>query len=178
MIDRGIWTSPAWAWLHLFPLMRMAYSYRVEDMRAYLIDHNRREIGGRSKSGAITGRGYLVRKLLPFIQSYRIEERLLAGVDWRQLTDREAGLMAGEPLAIKLANLGVIFPEVTGYWRPVNSAVGQFSGVDMMADHFTVEVKTEVLFSENLFVQTAEYRHNVHALRGGGNRFVSVPRLS
>jgi hypothetical protein len=80
--------------------------------------------------------------------------------------------------------LANIFPliegraDVGGPWHLVDDISSQFGGVDMRAGNFSAEIKTELLWSSRLFVQTAERGHNVHCLRNGGQRYSSVRPLA
>lgn len=186
MIEHGITTSTADYWVHMHPLEAKIYGYGVIEMRrslppilpddnAYTIvsKETYRLIDGKSKNGRVTGRGYLVEKKFAWVRDVPFD--YLKGIPWAQLTDRELGLVYGEPVVLRLLNDSVIFPKMRKPFEFVKHKHEQFEGRDLTNGQITIEAKTEVVRSDNLFVQVYELAHDVHTTRDGETRRIDMP---
>jgi hypothetical protein len=172
MIEHGIFTSKADFWAHLFPLEQSIYVYRVSRMR-WWINHirtthfHRGKVAGYSKgSGNATGLGELVPKQKDWIKKHFVPTSYLADHDWENCTDRENGVR-GQIVGKNLLSDGIF--ELPVIWTPhVVSREEQNAAIDYrakLAIDIAIEFKTEILKSENLFVQTDEYGHDPHITR-------------
>lgn len=172
MIEHGIFTSQADLWAHLFPLEQAIYVYRVSRMRWWInyirtTNFHRGKISGHSKgSGNATGLGELVPKQKEWIKKHFVPADYLADHDWENGTDRENGVH-GQIVGKNLLSDGVL--ELPLVWIPREvSRSEQNSSIDYrakLATEVAIEFKTEVLKSENLFVQTDEHNHDPHITR-------------
>lgn len=169
MKEHGIMTTCADYWVHLIPVDRKVYWYRVDLCREFIERTNPPSTIGRSKDGTPTGFGFLIRRDSYFVQEADVSPKYLAGIDWNDLTQRQLGL-AGEARIWSLIEHRVVrFP----IERVVTSRekAEQFAGMDFQVKFFgafRVEGKTENVRSQNLFVQTRERGHKVHLVQKDG----------
>lgn len=161
MIEHGIRTTEAYAWVHFFPLEANAYAYRVADAIAFVNRIHLPERVGRSKDGACTGAGYVIPRHLDFIVCSEVPNEYIESVNWRCMSDREFGLM-GERIGLELIEHGVI--RVPQRIVTLQSEESQFKAVDAEAGG-AYEIKTERRKSANLFIQTRERGHRVHLVQ-------------
>lgn len=137
---------------------------------------------GKSKDGTTTGKGYLVLKTEPFIAQVPVPKKLVEAFDWDNGTDRQKGLIWGEQVLEWMIALK--------YWSPplwhihkFRTKTRQFKGGDFQLSVFTplIELKTEFVKSQNIFVQTNEEGHRVHQIKDESGaiqtRFTSAPGL-
>jgi hypothetical protein len=179
MTEHGITTTKADYWLHLFPLLRRVFWYRVEHCRAYIAQRKPVETIGRSKDGTPTGGGYLIPQDTYFVRSETIPPSYIEHADWPSLTDSEAGLIGQEIGFVLIEHRVVIFP--AAYVTALNSRQAQLAATDCqvswMPKRITVEIKTERLTTRNLFVQRSERGHRVHLTKSGELRVTTSPSL-
>lgn len=181
MIERGIHTTLADFWIHLHPCDEPAwvYWYSVLTMRRWIQLTKPAEHIGRSKDSSRTesGRGYLISKNSPIIDSSYVPPCFVNWFVWDKGTDRENGLY-GELVIIALIEQGIITLH-----RKVslsNSSKEQYSGIDGSVEWHkpsTWEAKTETYISNNLFIQTREKFHKPTFTRDGRERPTNLPGL-
>ena len=118
-------------------------------------------VAGRSKDGSVTAYGYLIPRDLSFIAEVPVPSEVLAGYDWDHATDRQSGLVYGEPVFERLVAMGAVeFPMAK--IRRLDKKQEQNAVGDFILES-AIELKTEMLHkTRNLFVQTAEGGHQVH----------------
>jgi len=181
MIKRGIWTTKADFWIHLFPLEMVLYWYLVRHMQAHLED--KKDVGlidGHSKDGAVTGRGYLVPRNLPFIEKIDVPASMVAEFDWEGGNDRQVGLLWGETVVDWMAATNKLrIPFFTASrlsTRKEQFELGDFGIQFHMPTIQIAELKTEKVKSQNLFIQREEGGHRVTLVRdrSGGVRNVNT----
>lgn len=125
MKTRGITTSGADFWAHLFPEAARLYWYPVIAMRSWIADKKPQLRAGRSKDGSVTGGGYTIPKDAPFIAQTKVPDRMLAEFDWaRANTDRQRALW-GEEILWWMLLIGHIRPPVWAV-RRMNGRREQF----------------------------------------------------
>jgi hypothetical protein len=166
MIERGIWNTKADFWVHLFPMQRVLYWYSVRHMQEYLKDEKHINfIDGHSKDGAVTGRGFLVRRDAPFIEKVDVPQAMVSAFDWESGNDRQVGLIWGETVLDWMATTNRLrIPFFTASRlssRKDQFELGDFGVQFHMPTMQVAEVKTERVKSENLFIQTHEKGHRV-----------------
>lgn len=182
MIAHGIMTSAADYWVHLFPLARLAFWYRCEHCRDYIRVHRLVETIGRSKDGTATGAGYLIPKNAYFLSRAEVPSQYVDHVNWRALTDREAGFMGEHILGVLIEHRIVSFPALRA--SVVRDAASQNSSLDLTTKYFGqlgIELKTERAETANLFVQSRERGHKVHQVITNGaveQRITDAPGLT
>lgn len=184
MIERGIHTTKADWWAHIFPNEGIMYCYSVRHMIDWIADAKPVSRIGKSKDGSETGKGYLVKKSAPFILQFRIPEEMLRHFTWDDATDREKGLIFGEKIAdwmFATSKARLPFFSVSRLKRKSEQLnLGDFGIQFSMPTVLVVEVKTESVRSENLYVQTHEQGHRVHqTLKNGAvvTRFTQAPAM-
>jgi hypothetical protein len=182
MTEHGIMTTKADYWVHLFPLMRRVFWYRVALMREYLRITGLVEHIGHSKDGSPTGSGYLVPQSATPVRASEVPIDYFAGFVWVGATDREIGFR-GEFIVGVLLEHGVVKLPLQRATR-LDDSSSQFASTDYQTSFMTpalIEVKTELKEStKNLFVQTRERGHKVHQIRTDGGvteRFSEAPEF-
>ena len=184
MITRGITTTEANFWVHLFPLEYAAYWYTVRHMQEWLKKASHVERIGRSKDGSETGAGYLVKKDTPFIRRVTVPKKMIDAFSWRDATDRQIGLLWGEQVIDWMITTNALhIPYFTASRLDKFSeqlSMGDFGIKFCMPTVLLLEVKTEVIDSGNLFVQTKEGWHKVHQVnsRDGNVQHRYIPANS
>lgn len=178
MIEHGIGTTRAHYWVHLFPLLRRVFWYRVAHCRAYIEFYKPALKIGYSKDGAPTGAGFLIPQSAYFVQSIDVPERYVAAADWTSLTDRESGLRGQEIAHVLIEHRIVTFAP----WLALeaSSRLEQLDAIDCKmkwGQQRTIEFKTELCTTANLFVQKAEGGHRVHRTRAGEQRPSDFPQM-
>ena len=186
MIQRGIHTTTADIWMHLFPFEKALYWYLVRHMREHIADKKIISRLGRSKDGTPTGDGYLVRKDAPFIARVNVPDAMIDAFLWREGTDRQVGLLWGEQVVDWMMATGQ--SRIPPYQierlntRAAQNNQGDFGITMHMLVSQVVEVKTEMKDSQNLYVQTREGGHRVHQRKDSHgtveHRFSVAPALS
>jgi hypothetical protein len=178
MTEHGIFTSKADIWVHYHPLHRETshqgyiFWYYVDIMRRFIKRENLAMTGGQSKNRAVTGSGFLIPKnAYPVHRRQVIPQAVSTGIDWFQLTDREAS-MRGEDIVQDMLLFGY---QVLPAYRVerINSPVEQCNGYDLRctpAPTWLVEVKTERVLSDNIFVQAGEHNHEPNLVNDGSRR--------
>ena len=163
MIEHGITTTRAEYWMHLFPLLYRVFWYRADQCRAYIKFYKPPLKIGNSNDGTATGHGYLIPQSAYFVQSEIVPRSYLDHVEWRTLTDREAGLR-GQEIGLTLIEHRVIsFPPFL--IRRRDDAESQRAAIDCelcWRVNVGIEIKTECVEFSNLFVQHREGMHRVH----------------
>jgi hypothetical protein len=176
VIEHGITTTKAHYWVHVFPRLRRVFWYRVAHCRVYIEQRKLVETIGCSKDGAATGGGYLIPQDAYFVRSELIPPSYLDHTDWVALTDREAGLLGQEIGLVLIEHRVVAFP--AAFVTALQSRKAQYDGIDCqicwMQKH-TVEIKTERVTTDNLFVQRWESGHRVHLTKAGELRVTQFP---
>lgn len=171
MVKRGIFTSQADFWIHFFPIQRMVHWYRVFEAQR-LIEHEKLPlIAGKSANGEITGAGYLVKKLLPFIHSANVPAQYVDSVEWRVLNDRDKGLFGERVVDYLIEDQIVKFPSRKACHERTKE--GQYAGIDGTLVYLPAwrwETKTECFASPNLYVQDMERGHKVFQVRDGSDQ--------
>jgi len=176
MIKHGISTTKAHYWVHLFPLSYKVFWYPVVLCRNYISLHNLPQQIGRSKDGTPTGAGFLVPQSAYFVSGASVTREYLNDVDWRELTDREAGLRGQDVVLALIEHRHIAFPPFI--LAPLNSRDDQYSGVDCELRWRVkpkIEIKTERATTQNLFVQHQEGGHRVHLTPNGQYRASDIP---
>jgi hypothetical protein len=182
---RGITTTGADFWAHLFPESARLYWYPVSAMQAWIKDKKPQLRPGYSKDGTETGGGYTIPKDAPFVVCTKVPDRMLADFDWaRANTDRQRGLW-GEDILWWMLLVGSIRPPVWAVRRmdrrQEQFEIGDFELSFMPRPVF--ELKTEgpqYANSQNLFVQVKEGRHKPTLVRVSGGvveRHTPLPPL-
>lgn len=166
MNEHGITNTKAVYWIHLHPLEPAIYRYSVSDARAYIFQVSPRLITARSRNGLPTGEGYLFQKNLSWIQRKQLEQYWVAGVDWRNLTNRESGMDHGPRIVCQLITAGV-FPDLQGEIEQLDSFEAQIKSTDISVGGVLCEIKTECVETLNLFVQRGEDKHHPMLLPDG-----------
>lgn len=182
MIERGIHTTKATIWCHLFPHEYKMFWYWVRHMKEYIKKRNPPVMPGRSKDGTVTGSGYLIPKSLAFIREVAVPAKIIDSYNWAKGTDRQIGLKWGEEVFDLLVSLGYFSPP---HWMPgkFRGKERQISAGDFQLSTFIpcIELKTEtVINTPNLFVQIGERDHNVHLVIEDGQcktRYTDAPGL-
>ena len=146
-------------------------------MREWLSDESvlndmARYLARLADAGAKTGRGWLVPKGAGPIYEKDVPEKYVLGVNWEGLTDRELGLVYGEPAVLQLLNDRIIFPEEARPFYFLKRKTDQYCGRDVSNGMLVLEIKVERVISDNLFVQTHEFGHDVHSTPEGERRVV------
>lgn len=164
MTHHGIMTSEADIWVHLLPFQPAVYWYTVSLCRKFIQRQKLPITFAASKDGTPrTGAGYLIRKDAFFIHRIVVPREFLASYDWVHYTDREAGL-AGQDVVEALIDQELLrFPNRKTKF--LTSSKEQNAGLDMRItylDPLTLDVKTERVVSDSLFVQTHERDHRPH----------------
>lgn len=167
MFERGIFTSKADIWVHLFPKEYKAYWYWVRHMREYLKESKIAGAIGRSKDGTATGNGIPVSKTLPFIQCLQVPRQMIEYFKWQEMTDRQSGIQGEQVIDWFFSHGGLRF----GGWkiRRMDTQKEQMEFGDFEMEFFPrpkIEVKTEMVESGNVYVQTHEYKHNPTIYKG------------
>lgn len=179
MTEHGITTTKAHYWVHLFPLLKRVFWYRVSHCLAYIAHCKIPETLGHSKNGAATGGGYLIPQCAYFVSSALLPDRYLDPVsDWFDLTDRESGLRGQELALVLIEHRIITFPPV--YVTALSTRQAQCEGTDFQGkwtQKLTGEIKTEMKTSANLFVQKWESGHRVHLTGNGKERVTHFPSL-
>ena len=182
MTERGITNTAADYWVHFFPLMRLVRWYSVATMQSFIQRTSPVTTLGNSKDGAATGAGYLIPASTYFIYESEVPDLYVGHVNWEGLTDRQAGLVLGEEIVSVLFDHRIIMiPQRRAV--AIRSREAQIKGGDFRVDWFPeaiIEVKTEMLVSKNVFVQTHERGHRVHLAQDEGRlvrRVTAAPDL-
>jgi len=178
MIEHGITTTKAHYWLHVFPLLRRVFWYRVVHCRAYIEQRKLVETIGRSKDGTATGGGYLIPQDAYFVRSETIPPSYIDHADWPSLTDRQAGLLGQEIGLVLIEHRVVAFP--AAFVVALETRKAQYEATDCQVRWMqkqTIEIKTERVTTSNLFVQRWEGGHRVHLTRSGELHVTQFPSL-
>lgn len=172
MIKRGIDTTGSDFWAHLFPENESVFWYPVHAMRTWTKAHPAALTDGRSLDGAVTGRGYLCPRDLPFVMKKAVPRRMLCEFDWPRGTQRQRSQW-GEEVVYWMLLVAEIRPPIWAVrkleTRREQYDVGDFELTFVSRPIF--EVKTEgadYADSRNLFVQTEEGGHRATLMRVGG----------
>lgn len=172
MINRGIHDTKADWWCHFFPHEKTIYSYVVRHMQEWLKDHKPVEIIGRSKDGTETGKGYIVPKSSPFIRPVMVPDNMIEQFDWANATDRQAGLLWGEQVLdwmLATGRMNLPYFRANKLTKKTEQmSFGDFGLQFQLPEVLLIEVKTEQVRSNNLFVQTMEGGHRVHQRKQAG----------
>ena len=193
MKEHGITTSEASFWIHLWPCEKMVYWYSVVRMRRCVSSMFLTYGYSRDPFHTPTGRGYIVAKNKVFIESAEVPSHFLKDVDWENISNRESGLIHGEPIIRLLLKTGIV-RLVNGEIREIvstQSRKNQFKSIDgfvSLADgrRYAYEGKTETAFvyrynkrvvSPNLFVQRYEQNHFPNYTRKGVERITRLRPL-
>jgi len=167
LVEHGITTTRSDYWMMLHPLDRAVYYFSVVGFRELIARACPPQREARSKSGSITGRGYILSK--ERVARSLFDSRYVNAINWSDLSDRQKGLR-GQPIAIRLLNDCVLLPALRRpFWFIVDKAA-QFEVRDTTNGEVSIEIKTDCTETENIYVQTHEKGHDVHALEGGGHR--------
>lgn len=173
MVEHGITTTKAAYWLHFHPLDCVVYYYAVVGFRE-LIERVRLEKRNAYSGGRCTGHGYILSK--EKVASSVVPERFVEGVDWKNLSGRQKGLYEGQPRAMGIINECLwILPRLARPFAIVADKASQFEAFDADNGEVRIEIKTDCTETPNIFVQTHELNHDVHALAGGGRRYTELP---
>jgi hypothetical protein len=176
MIEHGITTSKAHYWVHLFPLLKAVFWYRVTQCRAYITLYKPATQIFKSKDGTATGAGFLIPQAAYFVRSVTVPRDYLDHVDWPALTDREKGLR-GQEIVLVLIEHGIVrFPVGMVTSRTERSA--QNDSIDCELKwrvNPKIEIKTELVTTSNLCVQTLEGRHRTNLTQSGEQRDSDFP---
>jgi hypothetical protein len=161
MVRHGIHTSRADIWIHFFPREGKAFWYWRHHMITYLKESKLSGSIAFSKDGTATGNGIPVSKKLGFIQCCQVPAQMVDSFKWEGVTDREAGTQGEHVMDWFLSHGGLRF----GGWkvRRMASKAEQMSFGDFELSFLPqprVEVKTELVDSPNIYVQTHERGHN------------------
>src|ERR1700688_3108394 len=167
MIEYGIWTSKAIVWAHLHPYDSAAYFYSTVECQTYIEAKNLAPYEAKSKNGTTTGFGYLIGKSSPFIHRVHIPINA-SGI--ATMNDRQVGLRGQKIIneAIVAGKIDLRKFMTSPIVTPLETRGDQSNGRDTLLTYtITVEIKTETVCSENLFVQKAEGRHQPLITRDG-----------
>lgn len=167
LIEHGITTTRSDYWVMLHPLDRAVYYFSVVGFRELIVRAYLPQREARSKSGAITGRGYLLDKKR--VARSLLDSRYVEAIEWGRLTDRQKGLR-GQAIAIQILNDCLLLPNLKRPFWLIADKAAQFEGRDTTNGEISIEIKTDCTETENIYVQTHEKGHDVHALEGGGYR--------
>jgi hypothetical protein len=178
MIEHGITKSKAHYWVHLFPLLSSVFWYRVTHCRAYIALCKPAIHVSKSKDGTPTGAGFLIPQVAYFVQTATVPNWYLNHVDWLALTDREKGLLGQEITQTLIEHQIVRFP--FGMVTARTERTSQNDSIDCELKwriNPKIEIKTEVVSTSNLFVQTMEGRHRTNLTQQGTQRDVDFPHF-
>lgn len=167
MGNRGIHTSEAEWWCHFHPLECVLYLYRRQECLDHVERNNMKTtVKGKSREGSVTGRGYLIPKSASFLIRRKLASSRVNVVEWAKVSNREAGLR-GEEIVFTALKEGA-FEQIGTIVVRTQARDAQLNGWDMESANGRIEVKTECVYTPNLFVQTWESGH-VPTLRKDGS---------
>jgi hypothetical protein len=166
MKEHGITTTSADYWVHFFPLDAAVYWYRTDMMKEFIRLRNIPETLGRSKNGAATGSGFLIKKNEFFIQRAEVPDDIAKASDWQSMTDREFGFL-GELCVMEMIERRLV-RFATCRATSLRQEREQHKSMDLAIrwlSDATAEVKSERAKSSNLYVQRREGGHVPNLVR-------------